>query len=68
MSRTVVRYDRHGRPEYAPSEATKRALAILAGAAGKRAAEERVNLKARQDDGKLTPHERMLAAIFGEMK
>jgi hypothetical protein len=63
-----VRYDRHGCPEYAPSAPAKKALAILAGAAEKRAAEERANLKNRQDAGDLTSQERMLSAIFGDIK
>ena len=67
MSRPV-RYDRHGRPEYAPSEATKNALAILAGAADKRDAERMEKLKARQEAGELNVNDRLLSAIFGEIK
>jgi hypothetical protein len=54
-------------PRRAPSEATKTALAVLRAAVARGEAEERAKLKARQDAGKLTPGERLLAAIFGEI-
>jgi len=68
--RRIVRYARHGRPEYAPSKspATVRALAILQATIDREARETRAELKARQDAGKLNPHERLLCAIFGEIK
>jgi hypothetical protein len=68
--RRIVRYDRHGRPEYAPSTspATVRALAILQATIDREARETRVDQKARQDAGKLNPQERLLSAIFGEIK
>lgn len=67
MSR-IARYDRHGRPEYAPSPATLRAVAILRTAIDREAREGRAAQKARQDAGRLDPQERLLSAIFGEIK
>jgi hypothetical protein len=64
----AVRYDRFGRAQAMPSEAAKKALAILAGAADKREAEVRAEMKARQEAGQLTPQERLLVGIFGEIK
>jgi hypothetical protein len=55
-------------PRPTQSEATKRALAILAGAETRSAVEASAEMKARQDAGQLTPHERLLSAIFGEIK
>ena len=65
--RRIVRYDRHGRPEYAPSTspAALRAVAILQATVDR---EDRAAQKARQDAGQLTPQERLLSAIFGEIK
>lgn len=62
--RTIKRYDRHGRPEYAPSTrpAALRAVATTIDR------EARADQKARQDAGQLTPQERLLSAIFGEIK
>jgi hypothetical protein len=66
----ILRYDRHGRPEYAPSTspATVRALAILQATIDRKARETRADQKARQDAGQLNPQERLLCAIFGEIK
>jgi hypothetical protein len=66
----IVRYDRHGRPAYAPSTspATVRALAILQATIAREARETRADQKARQDAGQLNPQERLLSAIFGEIK
>jgi len=68
--RRIVRYDRHGRPEYAPSTSPEslRAVAILRATIDREARESRAELKARQDAGKLNPNERLLCAIFGEIK
>jgi hypothetical protein len=68
--RQIVRYDRHGRPEYAPSTspAALRAVAILQATIEREARESRAELKARQDAGQLNPQERLLSAIFGEIK
>lgn len=66
--RKIVRYDRHGRPEYAKSEATIRALQILQAAIDRDAQAQRTALKSRQDAGHLTMQERMLCSIFGEIK
>ena len=66
--RRIVRYNRHGLPEYAPSPATVRAVAILQAAVDREARENRAIQKARQDAGNLNPQERLLAAIFGEIK
>ena len=67
--RQILRYDRHGRPEYAPtSPATVRALAILQATIDREARETRADQKARQDAGQLNPQERLLSAIFGEIK
>jgi hypothetical protein len=66
--RRIVRYDRHGRPEYAPSPATLRAVAILQAAVDREARANRAALKARQDAGQLKPQERLLSSIFGEIK
>lgn len=64
----IIRYDRHGRPEYAKSPETVRALAILQAAVERGAKEERAAVKARQDAGNLTLNERLLKSIFGEIK
>ena len=68
--RRIVRYDRHGRPEYAPSTspASLRAVAILRATVDREARETRADQKARQDAGQLNPRERLLSAIFGEIK
>jgi hypothetical protein len=68
--RRIVRYDRHGRPEYAPSTspAALRAVAILRATIDREARESRAERKARQDSGQLNPQERLLSAIFGEIK
>jgi hypothetical protein len=68
--RRIVRYDRHGRPEYAPSTSPEsvQAVAILQAAIDRDASESRAKLKARQDAGQLNPQERLLCAIFGEIK
>ncbi len=68
--RRIVRYDRHGRPEYAPSTspAALRAVAILRATVDREARESRAELKDRQDAGQLNPQERLLSAIFGEIK
>ena len=65
-----VRYDRHGRPEYAPSTspASLRAVAVLQATIDREARENRATQKARQDAGQLNPQERLLSAIFGEIK
>jgi hypothetical protein len=69
MSR-IVRYDRHGRPEYAlsTSPTALRAVAILRATIDREARESMANQKARQDAGQLNPQERLLSAIFGEIK
>jgi len=69
MSR-IVRYDRHGRPEYAisTSSATFRAVAILQAAVDREASKCKAELKARQDAGQLNPQEQLLHAIFGSIK
>jgi hypothetical protein len=66
----IVRYDRHGRPEYAPSTspASLRAVAILRATVDREARETRADQKARQNAGQLNPQERLLSAIFGEIK
>jgi hypothetical protein len=66
--RRIVRYDRHGRPEYAPSPATLRAVAILQATIYREVCEGRANQMARQDAKQLNPQERLLSAIFGEIK
>jgi hypothetical protein len=68
--RRILRYDRHGRPEYAPSTspAALRAVAILRATVDREARESRADQKARQDAGQLNPQERLLSAIFGEIK
>jgi hypothetical protein len=66
--RRIVRYDRHGRPEYAPSPATLRAVAILRATVDREACQSRAELKARQDARQLNPQERLLSAVFGEIK
>lgn len=68
--RRIVRYDRHGRPEYAPSTspAALRAVAILQATVDRAARESRAAQKARQAAGQLNPQERLLSAIFGEIK
>ena len=71
--RTIKRYDRHGRPEYAPSTspAALRSVAILQSAIDRedrKACESNAKLKVRQDAGQLNPQERLLSAIFGEIK
>ena len=68
--RRIVRHDRHGRPEYAPSTspAALRAVAILRATIDREARETRADQKARQDAGQLNPQERLLSAIFGEIK
>lgn len=68
--RRIVRYDRHGRPEYAPSTSPDalRAVAILQAAIDRSVQQDRAALKARQDASQLTPQERLLSAIFGELK
>jgi hypothetical protein len=68
--RRIVRYDRHGRPEYATSTspAALRAVAILQAAVDRADAQDRAAQKARQDAGQLNPQERLLSAIFGEIK
>jgi len=68
--RRIVRYDRHGRPEYArsTSPAALRAVAILQAAVDRADAQDRAAQKARQDAGQLNPQERLLSAIFGEIK
>ena len=68
MTAAIVRYDRHGRPEYAKSPATIRALAILQSSIDRSAKEERDKQKSRQDAEKLTMNERVLKSIFGEIK
>jgi hypothetical protein len=68
MSRIVLRYDRHGRPEYAKSPATVRALAILQAAIDREASKCKAELKARQDAGQLNPQEQLLCSIFGSIK
>ena len=68
MSGQAIRYDRHGRPEREPSPATRRAMAILRAAAARPAGESRKSMKARQDAGELNPRERLLLAVFGEIK
>jgi hypothetical protein len=65
--RTIKRYDRHGRPEYAPSTSPA-ALRAVATTIDREAREARADQKARQDAGRLTPQERLLSAIFGEIK
>ena len=66
----IVRYDRHGRPEYAPSTSPEalRAVAILRATIDREACEGRADQKSRQDAGQLNPQERLLSAIFGEIK
>ena len=68
--RKIARYDRHGRPEYAPSTspAALRAVAILQATVDREACKSRAAQKARQDAGQITPQERLLSAIFGEIK
>ena len=68
--RRIVRYDRHGRPEYAPSTSPEslRAVEILRSTIDREAHEARAKQKARQDAGQLNPQERLLSAIFGEIK
>jgi hypothetical protein len=68
--RRIMRYDRHGQPEYAPSTspATLRAVAILQAAVEREARESRIKLKTRQDSGQLNPQELLLSSIFGEIK
>lgn len=68
--RRIVRYDRHGRPEYAPSTspAALRAAAILQATVDRAARESGAAQKARQDAGQINPQERLLSAIFGEIK
>ncbi len=68
--RRIVRYDRHGRPEYAPSTSPEslRAVAILRATIDREDMTTRAELKARQDAGQLNPQERLLSAIFGEIK
>jgi hypothetical protein len=68
--RRIVRYDRYGRPEYAPSTspAALRAVAVLQAAIDREAREGRADQKTRQDAGQLNPQERFLSAIFGEIK
>ena len=68
--RRILRYDRHGRPEYAPSTspAALRAVAILRATVDREARESRAELKGRQDAGQLNLQERLLSAIFGEIK
>lgn len=67
--RQIARYDRHGRPEYAPSTspAALRAVAILQATVNREARESSAAQKARQDAGQLNPQERLLYAIFGEI-
>jgi hypothetical protein len=45
-----------------------RAVAILRATIDREARETRAELKARQNAGQLNPQERLLAAIFGEIK
>jgi hypothetical protein len=70
IDRRIVRHDRHGRPEYAPSTSPEalRALAILQATIDREARKSRADQKARQDAEQLNPQERLLAAIFGEIK
>jgi len=71
--RTIVRYNRHGQPEYAPSTSPQalRAVAILQAAIDREARKDRegrADKKARQDAGQINPQERLLSAIFGDVK
>jgi hypothetical protein len=71
--RRIVRYDRHGRPEYAPSTSPQalRTVAILQAAIDREARKDREGRapqKARQDAGQLTMGDRLLSAIFGKIK
>ena len=69
--RRIVRYDRHGRPEYARSSTSPealRAVEILRATIVRENLKTRAELKARQDAGKLNTHERLLCSIFGEIK
>jgi hypothetical protein len=68
--RRIVRHDRHGRPEYAASTspAALRAVAILRATIDREDRKVQAELKARQDAGQLNPQERLLSAIFGEIK
>ena len=64
----VYRYDQRGQRHFLTSPATKQALAVLNAAIARGEREEREAAKARQADGSLNVQERMLCAIFGEIK
>ena len=70
--REIKRISRKGVVEYyaTPEEEAKasRAMVVLRAAVERNAREDRAALKARQDAGELSPQERLLSAIFGEIK
>ena len=61
------RYDRNGRKTLVTSDQTKLALAVLQASIEREARESRESLKIRQDAGLLTPGERLLSQVFGEI-
>lgn len=68
MSGEIYRYDRHGRKSLVSTDQSRAALAKRQAVADRGHEQERAALKARQDAGQLTPQERMLSGIFGEIK
>jgi hypothetical protein len=68
LTNPVYRYNRRGERTLVTCDQTKRAMAILQVSVNRDAAEKLAALKARQDAGDLTPHERVLRSIFGEIK
>ncbi len=69
--REIKRISRTGAVEYYPTDEEEakaaRALVVLRAAVERHAREERAALRARQEAGRLTPQERLLSAIFGEI-